>query len=147
MAQQNVIVRLSLKDQDVVRRGLEQLGADGEKALKRIEAASRQPSAGLKALGAASDELRGSMGALTVASASSARRLSALGPAGLAAAAGIGAVAIAILKAMDAARQSIDYFSRLNDAAERIGMNVEGFQAFSLPRCRLASTPSSRRSR
>ena len=39
MAQQNVIVRLSLKDQDVVRRGLEQLGADGEKALKRIEAA------------------------------------------------------------------------------------------------------------
>ena len=33
MAQQNVIVGLSLKDQEVVRRGLEQLGADGEKAL------------------------------------------------------------------------------------------------------------------
>src|SRR5512134_2479445 len=103
MAQQNVIVRLSLKDQDVVRRGLEQLGADGEKALRRIEAASRQPSAELKALGAASDELRGSMSALSGRIGIVGTGLSALGPAGLAAAAGIGAVAIAILKAMDAA--------------------------------------------
>lgn len=41
MAQSNVIVKLSLKDAEVVRKGLEALGKDGEKALKRIDAAGR----------------------------------------------------------------------------------------------------------
>src|SRR5512144_1291305 len=98
MAQQNIIVRLSLKDQEVVRRGLEQLGADGEKALRRIEAASRQPSTGLKALGVASDELKGKFGGLSSQIGSFGSVLQTLGPAGLAAAAGIGAIALALLK-------------------------------------------------
>src|SRR5512144_993447 len=131
MAQQNVIVKLTLKDHEVVRRGLEQLGADGEKALRRIEAAARQPSAGLQALGVASDDLKSRFGGLSSQLGSFGSALSALGPAGLAAAAGIGAIALALLKAMNAGRQAIDYFSKLNDAAERLGMNVEGFQSFS----------------
>ena len=131
-AQSNVIVKLSLKDAEVVRRGLEALGADGEKALRRIDAAGRAPSAGLRALGAASDELKGKLGGLSGQTGSLGNVLSTLGPRGLAAAAGIGAIALALLKAMDAGRQAIDYFSRLNDAASRIGMNVEGFQAFSI---------------
>lgn len=129
MAQQNVIVKLSLKDQEVVRRGLEQVGVDGERALKRIDAAGRAPSAGLKALGAASDELRGSLGNLAGSAGSVGTALQALGPTGLAAAAGIGAIAVAIAGMLSQLRANAEYFGKLNDQAERLGVTAEKLQA------------------
>src|SRR5512134_4009388 len=124
MVQSNVIVRLSLKDAEVVRKGLEALGADGEKALKRIDAAGRAPSAGLKALGAASDELKGSLGNLAGSAGSIGTALEALGPGGLAAAAGIGAVVIVFGKLISMARQAGDFFAQLGDDAERAGTSA-----------------------
>lgn len=122
MAQSNVIVKLSLNDQEVVRRGLEQVGADGEKALKRIDAASRTPSAGFKVLGAASDELRGHLGGLADQAGVAGTALRTLGGTGLAIAAGLAAV-------VARAREVREHFAGISDAAARAGVGVELMQA------------------
>jgi len=129
MAQSNVIVRLSLKDADAVQRGLSALGADGEKALKRIEAAGRTPSAGLKALGAASDELRGKFGELSGQAGTVGNVLETLGPRGLLAAAGIGAVVVAFGAAIRQADKAARTFAELKDASERIGTSATALSA------------------
>ena len=124
MAQSNVIVKLSLKDAEVVKRGLQQLGAEGEKALKRIDAAGRAPSAGLRALGAASDELKDKLGGLANHAGSVGTSLATLGPRGLAAAAGIGVMAAALAVAINKAREAGEFFARLGDDAERAGTSA-----------------------
>jgi len=128
MAQSNVIVRLSLKDADAVQRGLVALGADGEKALKRIEAAGRTPSAGLKALGAASDEVRDKLGSLSGQTGALGTALGALGPSGLLAAAGLGAIVAGIGAMMAGARKAIDTLDDLGDAAAKAGVSAEALQ-------------------
>ncbi len=55
----NVTVRFSVQDQEVVRKALEQLGADGQAALKKIDAAGQTPSASLKFLNSIMGDLRG----------------------------------------------------------------------------------------
>jgi hypothetical protein len=132
MAQSNVLVRLSLKDADAVQRGLVALGADGEKALKRIEAAGRAPSAGPKALGAASDELKGKFSQLSGNAGVVGSALETLGPRGLLAAAGIGALVAALGFATAKAREAIEHFSALQDSAQRVGLSVEGFQSLTV---------------
>ena len=124
MAQSNVIVKLSLKDAEVVRRGLEALGADGEKALRRIDAAGRAPSAGLKALGAASDELKGKLGGVASQAGIVGTSLGALGPAGMAAAVGIGVMVAALSVAINKAREAGEFFAKLGDDAERAGTSA-----------------------
>lgn len=128
MAQSNIIVRLSLKDQEVVKRGLQQLGADGEKALKRIEAAGRAPSAGLKALGAASDELRGQLGGLAGSAGSVGTALQALGPGGLLAAAGVGALVAGFAALIRHAGEVTRHLGDINDQAQRAGTSAENMQ-------------------
>ena len=55
----NVTVRFSVQDQEVVRKALEQLGTDGQAALKKIDAAGQTPSASLKLLDSIMGDLRG----------------------------------------------------------------------------------------
>ena len=50
MTERNLSIRLSTKDGEVVRKALLGLGSDGEKALKRIEGASKPASRGLQAV-------------------------------------------------------------------------------------------------
>ncbi|WP_165063931.1 tape measure protein [Paludisphaera rhizosphaerae] len=54
MAQKTVSVRFTTKDSEVVKRALNDLGAQGQKALQRLEDATNGPSKGLKAIDAAS---------------------------------------------------------------------------------------------
>lgn len=56
MTTRNVTIRLSVKDQEIVKRALMQLGADGQRALKRIESASAPASKGLLTLNAISKQ-------------------------------------------------------------------------------------------
>ena len=64
MATRNISIRLSLQDQETVKRGLEKLGAEGQAALKKIEAGSAPASKGLLALNDASRSAQGEMQAL-----------------------------------------------------------------------------------
>jgi len=57
-------IRLSVKDDAIVRRALQELGKDGEAALKRIERAGKPASTSLVALNAAAGAVRGSIGGM-----------------------------------------------------------------------------------
>jgi hypothetical protein len=124
MAETGVIVRLSLRDAASVQRGLEQLGSQGQRALKRIEDASRASSPALRALTAASDEVRSKLGSLSAEAGTFGQALNALGPYGLAAAAGLGAAALVLGKMIELARESGEFFAKLADDAARAGTSA-----------------------
>lgn len=128
MAQTNVIVKLSLKDAEAVRRGLEQLGEAGERALKRLDTAARAPSAGFKALNEASDELKGRLDGVGQRAGAVGTALRALGPGGLLAAAGIGALVIGFSRLLVETRRVVDELDDLGDAAAKVGVSAETLQ-------------------
>lgn len=109
MADRSLAIRLSLKDADAVRQGLERLGRDGEQSLKRINTAlagvDKAPGAHLRLVSDASRELQGSAAALASNLPVAGRALAGLGPAGVLAAGALGGVALVTKKAIDAAEE------------------------------------------
>jgi lambda family phage tail tape measure protein len=129
MAERSVILRLATKDGEVVKRALMTLGKEGEDALKRIERAGQPASRGIAAVDAAAKEARSSIENLASRAGAGERVLRAFGPAGLVAAAGLGALVIAFGTVMGKAREAVDYFDDLQDAAQRLGVSTEYLQA------------------
>jgi hypothetical protein len=111
--QRNLSIRLSLQDAETVRRGLEQLGRDGQTALRSIEAGAGPASAGLLRLSEVSGRLKDSLRA-AIAQAVSFR--TALGT--LAGTSGLGLLLRKALETSDA----------LQDQADKLGVNVEALQ-------------------
>lgn len=110
MADRTLAIRLAVKDGEVVRRALAQLGEDGSRALARIEQAAKPASKGLLALNevtsAARTRLEGFAGNLGGVGSAMLR----LGPIGLAAGAALGGVFMALgkgLHEMESAQQSL----------------------------------------
>ena len=110
MSDRTLAIRLAVKDGEVVRRALMQLGEDGSKALSRIEQAAKPASKGLLAINevtsAARVHLEGFAGHLGGVGSVLLR----LGPAGLAAGAALGGLAAALgqgLREMETAQQSL----------------------------------------
>lgn len=130
MATKTLSIRLSVKDSDVVRRALMQLGADGQKALQRIEGASKPASKGLLAVNAVSRELQGSMTAFGGRIGAVGSALMALGPAGLAAAAGLGGVVAGIAMALRRTGESLRQLDTLEDVAAKLGIGIEALQEY-----------------
>lgn len=120
----SVAIKLSLKDSEVVRKGLVAVGSEGQKALKKLDAASTPASKGLLAVDAVAGELRGEIGTLSSSVGSFGSVLSALGPTGLAVSASVGAVIGLGVAAKEAAEQ----VSEIKDSAELAGVGVEDFQ-------------------
>ncbi len=128
MAETGVIVRLSIRDQDIVTRALRNMGAEGERALKRIERAAQGPTPAMKALSSASSEARGALDGLGARAGSLGSALSAMGPAGLAAAAGIGAIVAGISTIAVRSREAVGQLGDLADAATRVGVAASTLQ-------------------
>jgi len=125
MAERALTIRLAVRDGEVVRRALTQLGDDGSRALARIEQASRPASKGLLALNevtlAARTHLEGFAGNLGGVGSAMLR----LGPVGLAAGAALGGLFMALgtgLHEMETAQQS---FLRL-EAVLKATSNASG---------------------
>jgi len=131
MASENFEIKLSLKDTETVKRGLESLGSSGQRALAKLEAATTPASRGLQLLDQASGAVQGGMSELASRSGAAGEALSSLGKGGLAAAAALGAIALAIGTAIQAARAATDHFGNIADAAERAGTSAENFQTLS----------------
>jgi hypothetical protein len=121
-------VVLSLKDKDAIVRGLESVGKEGQSAIKKIEQAAAPANKSLQALDSTSRGLQSQMGDLSSRAGVAGEALSALGKGGLAAAAGLGAMVAALGFAIRAAREAIDHFSKLNDQAGQLGLDVEALQ-------------------
>ena len=128
----NVTVRFSVQDQEAVRRALEQLGRDGDAALRKIDAAGRPVS---KTMGSVS-EIMGDLRTRAAATAESlgpvGTFLTSLGPAGLAAGAAIGVTVAGLLKLADGADQLADKAGRIRDFGQQVGLTVAQVQALEI---------------
>lgn len=122
-------VVLSLKDADAVRRGLQSLGADGERALKRLETATQPASRGLQLLDEASGAARGALEEMARQMPGVGAGLDALGKGSLGAAAGIAAAGAAFAALLSRANDVTKHLADIADGAQRAGASAEELQA------------------
>ena len=113
MATRDLAIRISVVDGDKVRQELTLTGEQGQKALQKIEEATKPASEELKVLDAASGELFGKLEQLGGSAGNLGGFLSRLGPAGIAAAAGVGALLLVV-------KSSIDEAEKYNQAQRKL---------------------------
>ncbi len=128
MATGSVSVRFSVENAEVVRKALQDLGKDGERALKQLETAGQRPSAGLRAISSVAEEVKGKAQALAGQAGTLGVALQTIGPVGLVAAAAIGGIALALNSASDSATQFAEKAFRLKEAAEITGLTINQFK-------------------
>jgi hypothetical protein len=128
MADRSVNIRLSLKDGELVKRGLQSLGDEGQAALKRLEAGGEPASRALRAVNTAAIEGKAAIHSWADEAGAAGRVLAAFGPAGIVAAAGVGAFVLAGGKIIEMARQAAIELDTLQDNAARLGVGTEFLQ-------------------
>lgn len=128
MAEHGVIVRLSIRDNETVTRALQQMGTEGERALKRLEQAAKGPTPAMQALSAASGEARVAIEGFGSQAGHLGSVLSSMGPGGLAAAAGIGAMVTGLSALAVRSREAIGQLGDLADTAKRVGVAASTLQ-------------------
>lgn len=113
-----IMLSLSVRDADVVRRELERMGTAGEAALKRLDDAARRTAerGGLGAVATTAGEVSRSLEGMAGRLGPLGAGLSALGAGGLAAAAGIAAIGTAAVAAVRAGDELTQTLSRLASA-------------------------------
>lgn len=122
----NIAIRLSVQDNETVRRALEQLGEDGKKALERIEKGSNDAVKGLQPLGGAANIVNDGFQNMAARAGPLGQALSAIGPAGLGAAAAIGALTVGLKASFEAAAEAEKLQLRLGAVLKATG-NAAGF--------------------
>ena len=128
----SVVIRLAVRDGEVVRRALQDVGDEGKRALKALDDAARAPTQGALALSSAVQDVRTSiegMGTASGALGPVTTLLRGLGPAGLAAAIGVTAGAAAVALGVGKAREALDDFGATVDAANSAGLSTDVYQA------------------
>lgn len=121
---QSFSITLSLKDAETVKRGLEQLGTGGQRALQKLEQATIPASRALQLLDEASSAVQGGMRELATHSGAVGQALTLLGNGGLAAAAGLGAIAVAAAAIIGHLRAVGEAMAELNDESQRVGVTA-----------------------
>lgn len=113
-----IMLSLSVRDADVVRRELERMGTAGEAALKRLDDAARRTAerGGLGAVATTAGEVSRSLEGMAGRLGPLGAGLSALGAGGVAAAAGIAAIGTAAVAAVRAGDELTQTLSRLASA-------------------------------
>ena len=124
-----VNIRLGVTDAQLVERALKGLGAEGEKAFKRIQRASVPASKGLLAVDSAVGGMRDSMQGAVARTGPLGAGVAQLGKVGFVAAAGVGAAALATKALLSASRTAIDFVAALKDQADQAGTSVASLQA------------------
>ena len=128
MTERNLAIRLTVLDGGKVKAELREIGETGEKSLKRIELAGKPTSKALLAISAAANDVKGSALNMTGQLGPLGSALSAIGPYGLAAGVALSAVALGLLKGIEAAAQAEQSFMRL-EAVLRATGNSSGLTA------------------
>lgn len=128
MTERNLAIRLTVLDGGKVKAELREIGETGEKSLKRIELAGKPTSKALLAISAAANDVKGSALNMTGQLGPLGSALSAIGPYGLAAGVALSAVALGLLKGIEAAAEAEQSFMRL-EAVLRATGNSSGLTA------------------
>lgn len=128
MTERNLAIRLTVLDGGKVKAELREIGESGEKSLKKIELAGKPTSKALLAINAAANDVKGSAMNMTGQLGPMGAALQAIGPYGLAAGAALGALALGLIKGLEAAAQAEQSFTRL-EAVLRATGNSSGLTA------------------
>lgn len=122
MADKSFVLRLELENGQVVVKGLEDIGAKGDAAMKKVgDAARNEASAGMRAMTTAATEAQIAANQYAASLGPLGAVLKSIGPTGLIAAAAIGAVTIAAKAAGGFALDAAGRFDDLADTAGRLG--------------------------
>lgn len=125
-----ITLRLSVAGAAEVKTALAALGPVGRQMGQQIDAAMRQPSAGMKALSAATGEIGGRLESAAASTGPFGAGMLQLGPAGLVAAAGMAAVVEGVKKLADATQAAIDYGAEVAKTAKTVGASSDFIQEF-----------------
>jgi lambda family phage tail tape measure protein len=126
MAERNLSIRLSVVDGGKVKAELSEIGENGERSLKKIEAAAQPAGNGLKFLSSAANDAKFQLQAATDRLGMLGSILGKLGPAGLIAGASIAALGVGITAlVMPVARVGDEFFK----LSQKTGVSVEALTA------------------
>jgi hypothetical protein len=131
MADAQVAVRFAVKDAEVVRQALANLGKDGEAALRRFDAAAKPVPKTLTAVSDVVADLKGRAAALAGSTGIAGTALLGLGPVGLTVAAALGAVYLAFDRIKEGAKAAGVYARDIRDFANATGFSTAQVQALS----------------
>lgn len=124
-----IALRLTLEEQEKLRKHLKEIGAEGEDALIKIDRAGKKAGRGIRAVDEAAKDVRGSLEGVADELGPVGAALKALGPAGIAAGAAVGGAALAVGAAVRIGKEAVDVFSEIGNEADRMGLAVETYQA------------------
>lgn len=141
MAEGQVAIRFSVEDEETVRKALDNLGRDGEAALRRLDAAAKAPQAGLSALDKVAGGLKDRIIGLALSIGPVGQVLVALGPVGVAAAAGLGALFSVLGKVSEAAHRLSENAAHIRDFAEVANISTDQVQALVEAGAKLGRSP------
>lgn len=126
--QTDITVRLSAKGAEDVKRALERMGSEGQRALRQIEQASKSARPQAKALATAMDDVQGRIGGLGRDIPGVSAALGGLGPLGSAAATGLGLVAAAAGAVIAQTGPMMEWAATLTDTAQALDVNTDQLQ-------------------
>ncbi len=126
---QEVSLRLSVKEKEVIKKALREIGEDGERMAKAIDRSTKKSNQGLRAMDNTVNEVQDGVDDLADRAGPLGRIVKTLGPAGLAAAAGIGALVVGLGAAVRIGKEAVSTFAEIGKQADVIGITVETFQA------------------
>ncbi len=141
MSEGNVSIRFSVQDAAVVRQALADLGKDGEAAMRRLDIAAAQGSAGPSALDRVVGALRQNVVGMALSVGPAGTALVSLGLGGIAAGAGIGALIAVLGKMTDASNALADKAIAIRQFSETVGMSTDQVQALTEAGARLGRSP------
>ncbi|MBK8211712.1 MAG: hypothetical protein IPK78_18935 [Rhodospirillales bacterium] len=112
---------MAVIDGGKVKAELRDVGDSGERALKRIEEASRPASRALQTLDGVAGEVRGGLEQMAARAGPLGAGLMRIGPAGLAAAAALGAVTLGLKESLEEAAKADQSYRRLEAVLKATG--------------------------
>lgn len=133
MADKSFVLRMELENGTMVVKGLDDIGAKGETAAKRIQrAVANEATPGMRGLNTAISEGGQILDGYVRRSGPFGSVLASMGKGGYAAAAGLGATAAAAVLLTSRVKETLKQMDDLADAGQRLNIGVEALQALRL---------------
>lgn len=126
---QEVSLRLSVKEREVIRKALQNIGEDGERMAKILDRQTKKANRALQALDQTTSKARDGMEDLADSAGPLGGILKSLGPAGIAAGAAIGGLVLGLGAAVRVGTEAVNTFAEIGKQADVLGITVETFQA------------------
>ncbi len=123
-----VVVRFSVANAEVVRNALAQLGKDGEKALKQLDATSGPVNAKMQALSDIVDVAKGRLSGFAAQGGMVGNVVGRWGPIGFAAAAGLGIAYATLEKLSSIAGEFADKVRNMRESSREIQFTTDALQ-------------------